>query len=115
MILLFQGIVNTELGIVSQFTSQKGQRWVGPLSTALLFLGSGLGALYNKYIEKMQYRLSFFFGSLGYSLFIALAVVFLKLEFTTAVQVFILVGSFVSGVVVSMFYNSQFNYVNTCS
>jgi hypothetical protein len=81
----------------------------------MLFLGSGLGALYHKYIGRMHYRFTFFLGSLGYTLFIGLAVVFLKIDFTMIIQVFIIVGSFVSGVVVSMFYNSQFNYLNVCS
>lgn len=26
-----------------------------------------------------------------------------------------LIGSFISGIIVSMFYNAQFNYVNTCA
>jgi ABC-type uncharacterized transport system permease subunit len=48
-------------------------------------MGSGTGTFYNGYISKMPYRFSFFIGSLGYTLFIGLAVIFLKIGFTTAV------------------------------
>lgn len=85
VILFFQGISNTQLVIVGQFTNQNGQNWVGPLSTALLFFGSGLGCLYNKYIDKIPYRFTFFIGSLGYTLFISISVVFLKIGFNTAI------------------------------
>lgn len=103
------------MAIVSQFAYQNGQGWVGPLSNALLFLGSGFATHYNNYIDKLPYKYSFFIGSLGYTLFIGLSVIFLKIGFTTLVEILILMGSLISGITVSMFYNSQFNYVNACS
>jgi hypothetical protein len=54
-------------------------------------------------------------GSLGYTIFIGMEVVFLTLGFGLFVEVGVLIGSFVAGIVVSAFYNAQFNYVNTCS
>lgn len=115
VILFFQGISNTIMAIMGQFTYQNGEGWVGPLGNALLFLGSGLATHYNKYIDRLQYKYSFFIGSLGYTLFIGLTVIFLKTGFTIWVEVVILIGSLISGITVSMFYNSQFNYVNACS
>lgn len=63
----------------------------------------------------MPYKYSFFIGSLGSTLYIGLTVIFLKTGFTTLVEILILAGSLISGITISMFYNSQFNYVNTCS
>jgi hypothetical protein len=114
-ILLFQSISNTELGIVSQFTHQNGNSWAGPLSTSLLFAGSALGSIYNSYIASVSYKIIFFIGSFGYTIFIGLAVIFLKVGFSTSIQIVLLVGSFIAGLIVSAFYNGQFNYINTCS
>lgn len=103
------------MGIVSQFTHQNGNSWAGPLSTSLLFAGSAIGSLYNKYIATVSYKLILFLGSFGYTIFIGLAVIFLKVGFSTNVQIILLVGSFIAGLIVSAFYNGQFNYINTCS
>ena len=115
VIMVFQGIANSDLGVISQLTHQKGNDWAGPLSTALLFLGSGLGSLYNKYVGTRPYKLCLFVGALGYTLFISMGLIFIRIGFTETVQVLIFVGSFVSGLIVSVFYNSQFNYINALS
>ncbi len=114
-ILFYQGIANTDLSIISQLTHQHGNNWAGPLSTALLFIGSGAGSIYNKYIGKYPYRYLLFIGSFGYTLFIAMGIVFMKLKFSTLALVLIEFGSLVGGLIVSVFYNTQFNYVNTLS
>jgi hypothetical protein len=49
--LLFTAITNANIGIISQFASQNDNEWIGSVSIALLFLGSGVGALYSKYIN----------------------------------------------------------------
>lgn len=113
--MLFQAISNTELGILSQFTSQNGNQWAGPLSISMIFLGSGIGSLYNRYINQYRYRYILFIGSLGWTLFIGLIVLFLHIGFSTVVEVCLIIGSFVSGLLVSVFYNSIFNYVNECT
>ena len=110
--MVYQGIANSNLGIISQFTHQNGNNWAGPLSTALLFLGSGLASNYNRYIGKYPFKFCFFVGSFGYTVFTSLGLLFLKLGFTTTVQVLIFVLSFISGATCSIFYNSQFNYTN---
>ena len=63
--MLFAAISNANLGIISQFASQNGNTWVGPLSTALLFLGMGVGALKNSYIGRISYRTVLFLGASG--------------------------------------------------
>jgi hypothetical protein len=110
--MLYQAISNTELGIISQFTHQNGNTWAGPLCTSLLFLGSGFGSLYNKYLDKFSFRKVLFLGSFGYTIFIGLSIIFLAIGFTDVVLFIILLGSLISGIVVSAFYNAQFNYVN---
>lgn len=82
IILVYQGIANSDLGIVSQFTHQKDNDWAGPLITSLLFLGSGIGSMYNKYVKKYQYRYCFLFGSFGYIIFISLGLIFIKIGFS---------------------------------
>lgn len=53
--MIFAAISNANLGIIGQFCLQNGNEWVGPLSVALIFLGSGTGALYNQYMGKYQF------------------------------------------------------------
>lgn len=115
VILIYQGIANTNLGIISQFTHQKGNNWAGPLSTALLFMGSGVGSLYVKYIGKYLFKFCFFLGSFGYTAFISLGLLFMSLGFTISTEISILVISFVAGLICSVFYNTQFNYINILS
>jgi uncharacterized membrane protein YqaE (UPF0057 family) len=88
---------------------------VGPVSTALLFLGGTVGAFFNQYISRIPYPYLFFFGASGNTLFISLAILFLKVGFTQSVEVIILLLSFVSGLITSVYYNGQFNYINVCS
>lgn len=114
-IMIYQGIANSNLGIVSQLTSQNGNHWAGPLLTALLFTGSGFGALYNKYIGKYKFNLTFFVGSFGYTFFIGLGLIFLKLGFSTTVLILMFIIGIISGLLASVFYTTQFNYINTLS
>ena len=114
-LMLYQAIANTDLSIISELTHQHGNNWAGPLSTALLFIGSGVGSLYNRYIGRVPYRHTFFIGSFGYTIFIGMGLVFMKIEFTAGALVLIEVGSFVGGLFSSLFYNSQYNYVHTLS
>lgn len=51
-VMLYSAIINTDTGIISQFTHQNGNDWVGPLLTGLFFLGSGLCSTINFYIGK---------------------------------------------------------------
>lgn len=115
VILVYQGIADSNLGIVSQLTHQNGNNWAGPLNTTLFFLASGSASLYNKYIGKFQFRYCFFVGSFGCTIFISMGLIFLKLGFSTTVLVFIFVGSFIAGIGSSIFYNTQFNFINTLS
>lgn len=85
LIMVYQGIANSDLAIVSQLTHQNGNNWAGPLSIALLFTGSGLSSLYNKYIGKYPFKICFFIGSFGYTLFIAIGLIFMKLGFNVTV------------------------------
>ena len=106
VIMIYQGIANSDVGVLSELTHQKGNDWAGPLSTALLFIGSGLGSLYNKYIGKYPYRYCLMAGSFGYTLFISMGLVFIKIGFNTTTQILIFLGSFVSGLIASVFYNT---------
>lgn len=81
-IMFYQAFANTDESIISQLTHQHGNDWAGPLCTALLFIGSGLGSLYNKYIGKVSYKYTFFIGSFGYTIFIGMGLVFMKINFT---------------------------------
>lgn len=115
VILIYQGIANSDLGIISQLTHQNGNSWAGPLSTSLLFAGSGIGSLYNKYIGKFQFRYCFFVGSIGYTIFISMGLIFIKLGFSTTVEVLMFLGSFLAGFGCSIFYNTLFNFINILS
>lgn len=75
--LLFQAIVNTEIGILSQFTHQHGNSWVGPLANALLFLGSGLFAPINFYIGRYAYNKILFLSGISYLGYIGMIILFL--------------------------------------
>ena len=52
-------------------------------------------------------------GAFGYILFIAIGLIFMKLGFSVTVEVLIFVVSFAAGCICSIFYNTQFNYINT--
>lgn len=111
--MFYQAIANTILGIISQFTHQNNNDWAGPYTTALLFIGSGIGCIYNQYIGKYQYKYCFFFGAFGYITFCCLGLIFLKIGFSTGTLILIFVLSFLAGLLCSIFYNTQFNYINT--
>ena len=112
--LAFTAITNANIGIISQFASQNQNDWIGPLSIALLFLGSGAGALYNRYIGSYPFNRVIFAGALGWDVFIAFSVIFLYIGFEDYVVGIIAVGSLVCGLTVSLYYNGIFNYVNEC-
>ena len=112
---LCQGIANTDLGIISQLTHQHGNNWAGPLTTALLFIGSGVGSLNHKYIGKCKYRYLLLLGNFGYMIYISMGLIFMKLSFTGGSLTMIMIGSLIGGLIVSVFYNSLYNYVNVLS
>ena len=85
------------------------------MCTALLFLGSGMCSLYNKYIGKYSFKYCFFVGSFGYTIFTSLGLIFMKLGFTALTQFCIFLLSFIAGSICSIFYNTQFNYINFLS
>lgn len=110
--LVFVGVNNANLGIVSQLASQNDNEWIGPLSIALIFLGSGTGALYHEYMHKYTYNKIIFIGSLGWDLYVTFSVIFLFIGFESYIIAIIIVGSMISGLTASTFYNGVFNYVN---
>lgn len=112
--LCFTAITNPNIGIISQFASQNNNDWIGPLSIALLFLGSGLGSLYNSYVRRYRFSTVIFAGAVGWDIFIAFSVIFLYVGFQDYVVAIIAVGSLVCGFIVSLYYNGIFNYVNEC-
>lgn len=105
IVMFFTAINNANLGIMSQLASQNGNIWAGPVSIALIFLGSGVGALYNKYIYKYQFRFIIFVGAIGWIFFNAFSVILLFVGFTNFVISIILIGSLISGFIISLFYN----------
>ncbi len=114
LVMLYAAISNANLGIISQFASQNGNEWIGPLSIALIFLGSGCGAIYNEYIGKHPYRYIIFIGSMGWNIFLSFSVMFLFIGFSNFVIILIMVGSLGCGILMSAFYNGINNYINEC-
>ena len=115
--MVFQSFSNTVMGIMSQITVQNGIGWAGPLTTAILFFFSGIGALYNSYIDRWKYRTTFFLGSTGYIIYVATAIVFVSHEQKQSIG-FVIAASLtnvIGGLILSMFYVSQFNYVSKCA
>ena len=110
--MVFTAVNNCNIGIISQLAAQNDNNWIGPLSMGLIFLGSGLGSFYNKYIQKYPFNRIIFIGALGWDGYIALSVLFLFIGFSSWVNSVIVIGSLVCGVTVSLFYNGFFNYVN---
>jgi hypothetical protein len=110
--LFFTAVSNANLGIISQFASQNHNDWIGSVSIALLFLGSGVGSLYSKYINKYRYNRVIFAGAVGWDIFIAFSVIFLYIGFSDYVIGIIIVGSLFCGMIVSVYYNGTFNYIN---
>ena len=78
LIFFYQGISNAVFGITGQFAHQVDKDWLGPLLFSMLFLGCGLGSLYNRYIGKFQYKLTFFVGGFGNVLYILMELVLIK-------------------------------------
>ena len=110
----FASSSNANLGIIGQFASQNGNNWVGLLSIAFEFTGSGIGALYNGYIGKWKYRTIIFCGAMGWNIFLTFSVLFLFVGFSDLVIVIIPVGSLFCGFLLSTYYNGTNNYVNEC-
>lgn len=117
MQMLYQSIANSIMGIMSQLTEQNNIWWAGPTTTMIIFIFSGVGSFYNKYIGKYKYRYTFLVGSFGYIFYNASAIVFVlnhKANFTL-LMIGISVVNVIGGLIMSMFYISQFNYVSECS
>ena len=112
--LFFIGIINANMAISSQVASQHDNEWIGSLSISLTFLGVGLGSLYNQYIGRYSYSLVIFLGAQGWNVFCSFSVIFLFFGFQDYVLVVIIVGSFVAGLLASVYYNGMFNYLNEC-
>jgi hypothetical protein len=110
--MLYAAISNANLGIINQFASQNGNKWIGPLSVALIFLGSGIGALYNDYIDKYPYKWIIFCGVMGWNIFLSFSVMFLFIGFSDLVIVVIIIGSLAAGFLISAYYNGLNNFVN---
>ena len=70
LIFFYQGVSNPVFSITGQFAHQAGKDWVGPLFLVMLFLGYGLGSIYNKYIGRYQYNITFFVKGFGNALYI---------------------------------------------
>lgn len=112
--MLFQSIANSIMGIMSQMTEQNNIWWAGPISTLIMFVFSGLAALYNAYIGKIKYRYTFFLGSTGYTLYCActIAFVFVNSDSGLTLVVIACLINVISGGILSVLYISQFNYVS---
>lgn len=80
-LLLFTAVNNANLGIIGQLAEQNDNHWIGPLSIGLIFLGSGLGAIYNKYINKYPLNRIIFTGGLGWDIYCGFSVLFLFVGF----------------------------------
>ena len=115
LIFFYQGVSNAVFGITGQFAHQAGKDWVGPLFLAMLFLGCGLGSIYNKYIGRYQYNLTFFVGGFGNALYILMELVLIEVPLSLWVILMLAVGGFVSGLIASIFFNSFFNFINVLS
>jgi hypothetical protein len=115
IIMIYQGIANSDLGIISELTHQSNNNWAGPLCTSLLFAGSGLASFYVSYIGRYQYRYLFFIGSLSFTLLVSISIIFLKRGFTLLIETIIFIISFIAGCLCSIFYNAQFHYINLLS
>lgn len=78
--MIFLGIANSLMGILSQLTHQNGRDWAGPVSTMLLFLFSGVGTSYTRYFNRYKFRTIIFFSALGYTLYVGSSIVFVLLK-----------------------------------
>lgn len=111
-IMLFASFTNASLEIFNEFTSQNGNKWIGPLSISLIFLCYGLASLYNKYINKWRYRTLIVSGAMGWIIYLTFTVMFLFIGFSDWIIVFMIIGSIFCGLLVSVYYNAVNNYVN---
>jgi hypothetical protein len=115
--MLYQSVANSVSGIIAQITDQNEIWWAGPVTTLILFLFSGIGALYNCYIGRMKYRYAMTIGASGYIIYCASAIVFVSVNVKKSIG-FIVAASLVNvigGLILSMFYICQFNYISECS
>lgn len=112
--MLYQSIANSIMGIMSQLTEQNNIWWAGPTTTIIIFVFSGIGSFYNDYIGKYKYKYTFVVGSLGYIIYCFSAIVFVtipKVNFTPLMIATSLVNV-IGGLIMSVFYISQFNYIS---
>ena len=55
-----------------------------------------------------------FAGGLGWDIFCTFSVLFLFIGFESYINAIIIIGSLICGFIISIYYNSFFNYVNEC-
>jgi len=80
----------------------------------MIFLGSGLGTFYNKYINRWPYKYVIFGGAMGWNIYLSFSVMFLFIGFSNTLIAVILLGSLICGFIMSVLYNGINNYVNEC-
>ncbi len=115
--MIFLGVSNSLMAILSQFTHQNNRDWAGPVATMLLFMFSGLGSMYTRYLGRHKFNLVFFLSSLGYVFYVGSSIVFVLLKNVqgTGVLIGVFALTILSGVIVSAFYMSQFYYTSVCA
>ena len=113
--MLYQAVGNTAVGILSEFTHQNGNDWVGPFAGSIVFIGCGIAAVKTSYINRYSIKTILFVCSFAYAFYIAMIILFLKTGFGVGVEIVILIVSFLAGVLSAGLYNAYFNYINICS
>jgi hypothetical protein len=115
--MMFLGVANSLMSILSQFTHQNNRDWAGPVATMLLFMFSGLGAMYTRYLGRIRFNLVFVISSLGYVFYVGSSIIFVLLKDTEGTGV--LIGVFgltiLSGLIISGLYMTQFYYTSVCA
>lgn len=113
----YQSMANSVVGIMSQITYQNNIKWAGPTTTIMLFFFSGIGSLYNSYLKKYKYKYTFYLGSFGYLIYVASAIVFVSISKDKSILIFVGTSliNIIGGMIASMLYNSQWNYISECS
>jgi hypothetical protein len=113
----YQSIANSVMGIMAQITDQNNIKWAGPVTTMLMYSFSGLGSIYNKYVDKVKYKYTFYIGSFGYVIYVASTIVFTSISKDKSLSIFIgtCLINIIGGLIASVLYNSQWNYLSRCS
>jgi hypothetical protein len=115
--MLFLGVANSLMSILSQFTHQNNRDWAGPVATMLLFMFSGLGSTYTRYLGRIRFNFVFVLSSMGYVFYVGSSIIFVILKDVkgTGVIIAVLGLSVVSGLIISAFYMTQFYYTSVCA